>query len=149
MLKDDLQQVTDLSNWINDAEDIEEAALDAGDAKIARKVAADRRRAHGRLMRLIRKLLKRRRFSLSGRREVNPQTSLKTYLFLYERSVERALRDQRIVQVGGTRGRRNRSVAKASRETARQAAKAVMLEAKRLGLWDEEFATTYALHDWL
>lgn len=66
MLKDDLQQVTDLSNWINDAEEIEEAALEAGETKIARKVEADRREAHAKLMRLIRKLLKRRRFSLGA-----------------------------------------------------------------------------------
>lgn len=149
MLRDDLQQVIDLSNWINDAEEIEEAAIDAGEAKIARKTEADRRAAHARLMRLIRRLLKRRRFALGARREVNPQTTIEAYLFLYERAVERALRDQRIVQVGGSRGRRNRGLAKASRTTARQAAKAVMLEAKRLGLWSERFATSYALHDWL
>lgn len=151
MFRDDVQQVTDLSNWINDVEEIEEAAIDAGEVKIARKAAADRKKAHGKLMRLIRKLLKRHGFSLSGRKHhgVNPQIDLRTYLFLYERSVERALRDQRIVQIGGTRGRRNRSLAKASRTTAHHAAKAVMLEAKRLGLWDDDFATTYALHDWL
>src|SRR3546814_18774504 len=91
----------------------------------------ERRKAHARLMGLIRKLLKRRRFALGARSEANPQTTLQTYLFLYERAVERALRDQRIVQAGGTRGRRNLRLAKASRAIARQAAKAVMSTAGR------------------